>query len=148
MPAAYRYTEATAPAYCYTEGPAIPAIRRHPAAYGEAICSHCGAVVSFWTDDETDTGSFWDVCDVCDEAQLLVPAAACEGRPFLLRRLAGLPIAATRETVIAWLEWNDRNGDYSDDSHRANGWPPLTLSEAWDLVFLACTGLEPASWSR
>jgi hypothetical protein len=36
----------------------------------------------------------------------------------------------TREQLIAWLVWNDRNGIYTDRDSEAEGYPPLTLETA------------------
>lgn len=49
------------------------------------------------------------------------------GAPFVT-------VDSTRETLIAWLGWNDRNGTYSDDDCRREGMTPLTLTEAWALL--------------
>jgi hypothetical protein len=38
--------------------------------------------------------------------------------------------SGTREAIIAWLVWNDRNGIYTDDDSRLEGYPPLTLASA------------------
>jgi len=43
---------------------------------------------------------------------------------------AGLAHDAPRETIIDWLIRNDRNGCYSDEDLEAEGWGPLTRSEA------------------
>ncbi len=47
---------------------------------------------------------------------------------------AGLSPDATRASLIDWLRWNDRNGEYTDADARANGWRPLSKSEAWALI--------------
>lgn len=49
------------------------------------------------------------------------------GLPFL-------PEAPSREDLIAWLCSNDRNGCYTDEDNRAEGWPPLTYGELAGLV--------------
>lgn len=36
----------------------------------------------------------------------------------------------TREQVIAWLQWNDANGVYTDEASEAEGLEPLTLDDA------------------
>ena len=36
---------------------------------------------------------------------------------------------ADRESLIAWLEWNDPQGCYSDADCEAEGLVPLTLAE-------------------
>ena len=41
----------------------------------------------------------------------------------------------TREALIAWLQWNDPNGAYSDEDAWREGQPPLTHGEAADLAF-------------
>jgi hypothetical protein len=38
--------------------------------------------------------------------------------------------SGTREEIIAWLTWNDRNGIYTDADSRLDGYPPLTLESA------------------
>jgi hypothetical protein len=35
-----------------------------------------------------------------------------------------------RDSLIAWLAWNDRNGLYTDDDCDAEGWPRMTLQDA------------------
>jgi len=35
-----------------------------------------------------------------------------------------------RESVIAWLVWNDPNGSYTDHASEVEGYDPLTLEEA------------------
>ena len=45
---------------------------------------------------------------------------------------------SNREAVIAWLQWNDRNGCYTDADCEAEGMEPLTEIEAWDLLADAC----------
>jgi len=37
---------------------------------------------------------------------------------------------ADRTALIAWLKWNDPNGDYSDDSPTSAEYGPLTIDEA------------------
>lgn len=36
----------------------------------------------------------------------------------------------TREDLIQWLRWNDRNGAWSDDDSAAEGWRSITLEQA------------------
>lgn len=36
----------------------------------------------------------------------------------------------TRDEIIQWLVWNDRNGTYSDDDSSMEGMLPLTLDAA------------------
>ena len=38
--------------------------------------------------------------------------------------------SGTREDIIAWLVWNDRNGIYTDEDSVAEDYPPLTLESA------------------
>ncbi len=38
--------------------------------------------------------------------------------------------SGSREEIIAWLVWNDRNGIYTDPDSRLEGYPPLTLESA------------------
>lgn len=40
----------------------------------------------------------------------------------------------TREYLINMLQWNDRNGCYSDDQGAAEGFPPLTKEEAIEMI--------------
>lgn len=40
----------------------------------------------------------------------------------------------TREEIIEWLQWNDRNGDYDDASAAMQGLPPLTREEAVEIL--------------
>jgi len=40
----------------------------------------------------------------------------------------------TRNDVINWLCWNDRNGCYRDDDAIAEGYDPLTLEQARDIM--------------
>ena len=42
--------------------------------------------------------------------------------------------AWSRESLIAWLSWNDPNGAYFDEDARRDGYDPLTKPEAADLV--------------
>ena len=45
-----------------------------------------------------------------------------------------LTATSSREDLIRWLAWNDRNGCYTDSDCSAEGMDPLTTREAWDLV--------------
>ena len=63
---------------------------------------------------------------------VLANAANAAGR---LSRRAGAPVLdadSSRETLIAWLSWNDPNGAYTDEACVREGEPPLTLEGAWD----------------
>ncbi|QFS86586.1 MULTISPECIES: hypothetical protein [unclassified Marinobacter] len=40
----------------------------------------------------------------------------------------------TREQVIDWLAWNDANGVYTDEDSAAEGYEPLTLEQARELM--------------
>ncbi|MFM8397829.1 MAG: hypothetical protein ACKOAH_08355 [Pirellula sp.] len=42
--------------------------------------------------------------------------------------------SGTREDIIAWLVWNDRNGVYTDKDSELEDYPPLTLESARDLM--------------
>lgn len=37
-----------------------------------------------------------------------------------------------RDSIIRWLQWNDRNGSYADEQAINEGLEPLTLIEAQD----------------
>ncbi len=39
-----------------------------------------------------------------------------------------------RETVIAWLQWNDPNGCHTDALARAEGFDPYTHERAWEAL--------------
>jgi len=39
-----------------------------------------------------------------------------------------------RQRIIAWLAWNDSNGVYSDADCKLEGWRPLSLKEAKQLM--------------
>lgn len=39
-----------------------------------------------------------------------------------------------RQLLIWLLAANDKNGSYTDDDARAEGWQPLTLSQAYELA--------------
>jgi hypothetical protein len=43
-------------------------------------------------------------------------------------------INMNREELIAWLCWNDRNGEYSDEDAEGNGWNPLTWEQAYEFA--------------
>ncbi len=69
---------------------------------------------------------------------LLVSALRCSicrcangvGAPFLDEH-------SSRAQLIRWLEWNDRNGIYSDAALAREEQDPLTQGEAWKLVEVA-----------
>ena len=42
--------------------------------------------------------------------------------------------SGTREDIIAWLVWNDRNGIYTDEHSVLEDYPPLTLESARELM--------------
>jgi hypothetical protein len=42
--------------------------------------------------------------------------------------------SGTREDIIAWLVWNDRNGIYTDEDSVLEDYPPLTLESARELM--------------
>jgi hypothetical protein len=42
----------------------------------------------------------------------------------------GLLSSGTRDDIIAWLVWNDRNGAYTDEDSKLEGLPILTLESA------------------
>lgn len=41
---------------------------------------------------------------------------------------------SSREEKLAWLQWNDKNGTYTDANSNMEGMPLLTDSEAWDYI--------------
>ena len=45
-----------------------------------------------------------------------------------------------RLALIAWLETNDRNGCYSDDDCKAEGFTPMTIGEAMESITLQLEG--------
>lgn len=45
-----------------------------------------------------------------------------------------LDAGSSRERVLAWLQWNDRNGCYLDALAIAEDLDPVTLDEAWDMI--------------
>lgn len=45
-----------------------------------------------------------------------------------------LTVDSTRETLISWLGWNDRNGCYTDADCDAEGMDRLTVETAWECV--------------
>ena len=46
-----------------------------------------------------------------------------------------------REQLIAWLIANDPNGDYDDESARAQGWEPMTHADALKTALRQCSDL-------
>jgi len=40
----------------------------------------------------------------------------------------------TRNDVINWLCWNDPNGVYTDEDSELDGYSPMTLEEARDIM--------------
>ena len=49
-------------------------------------------------------------------------------------RMPTIPTPPTREGLLAWLAWNDRNGCYTDYEADHEGLPRLTYGEALDLI--------------
>jgi hypothetical protein len=45
-----------------------------------------------------------------------------------------LTAASSRGTLLLWLQWNDPNGVYDDEAAEAEGFDPLTVDDAWDLI--------------
>ncbi len=43
----------------------------------------------------------------------------------------------SREDIIEWLQWNDRNDIWADEDSEANERTPLTLEEARNLMLMA-----------
>ena len=39
-----------------------------------------------------------------------------------------------REELIDWLRWNDHNGSFTDEEAEAEGWPPLDVEGAVDII--------------
>jgi hypothetical protein len=53
----------------------------------------------------------------------------------LLSRVEGAPLLradSARENLLAWLQWCDPNGCYTDELAAAEDFDPITLAEAWD----------------
>jgi len=51
-----------------------------------------------------------------------------------LSRAPGAPSLASesgREVLLAWLQWNDPNGCYTDDLAATEGFAPMTTADAW-----------------
>jgi hypothetical protein len=49
----------------------------------------------------------------------------------------------TREEILAWLQWNDRNGCYTDEQCAADGMPSVwTLEQAREEMAQACGFVE------
>lgn len=40
----------------------------------------------------------------------------------------------TREELIDWLRWNDHNGSFTDEDAEAEGWAPLSVKGAVDII--------------
>ena len=55
------------------------------------------------------------------------------------RGAPGLSPDATRETLIAWLQWEDGNGAWSDADSRREGMDPITVDVAWHAVARAAS---------
>lgn len=50
-------------------------------------------------------------------------------------RIPGAPLLrldSSRETVLAWLQWNDANGAYTDEETSNEDLEPMTLEQAWE----------------
>ena len=45
-----------------------------------------------------------------------------------------LSTRSDRETLIGWLGCVDRNGVWTDEDMRSEGWDPMSLQDAWDQV--------------
>lgn len=50
------------------------------------------------------------------------------------KHIVGLIRHGTRADLIDWLCWNDGNGVYTDTDNENEGYKPLTLDEARELV--------------
>jgi hypothetical protein len=63
-------------------------------------------------------------------------AAYCNLIGLQSRRVGAPEIAAdsSREQLLRWLRWNDPNGIYSDAATEAEGYDPITLTVAWELL--------------
>lgn len=54
-----------------------------------------------------------------------------------LSRVPGAPHLtpeSSRETLIAWLAWNDPNGSHTDEDAIADGIEPYDLDSAWETL--------------
>ncbi len=40
----------------------------------------------------------------------------------------------SRESLLDWLSWNDRNGIFTDKQSEAEGMEPMTKSEALEVI--------------
>lgn len=50
-------------------------------------------------------------------------------------RYRGAPVLSpdsARETLIAWMQWNDPNGVHTDELAELEGFDPYTLESAWE----------------
>jgi hypothetical protein len=79
-----------------------------------------------------------------------IPSVAPTGRRYCLQFLPGIAIDnhpyqdpviqqailshGTRDEVIQWLTWNDRNGTYTDADSNVESIPPLTLETAREVM--------------
>jgi hypothetical protein len=46
----------------------------------------------------------------------------------------------SREELIAWLQWNDRNGVYSDEDSELEGRDPISREEALEIALRQIEG--------
>lgn len=52
-------------------------------------------------------------------------------------RIPGAPLLrldSSRETLLEWLQWNDRNGAYTDAETASEDLEPMTLEQAWEAL--------------
>lgn len=66
-------------------------------------------------------------------------------------RRSGAPLLSaesSREVVLDWLQWNDANGCFTDERAAVEDFDPMTLDEAWSLVFEALGVTEAETYAQ
>jgi hypothetical protein len=71
--------------------------------------------------------------EVATAANALAPGDNARSR-MLYERKPLLTFDSSRSDLLGWLQWEDSNGCWSDKASAAEGHPPLTLDEAWQVV--------------
>lgn len=66
-----------------------------------------------------------------------------EKHPFILESVQSAILRdGSRDQIICWLEWNDRNGCYSDAECDSQGIPRLTIETARECMRAECAGYK------